>query len=191
MIGTNALRQPDPLIILTGVMQNAPGLLQHSRDTVSITQRVVDEVPGLGEIKKALILGAYLHDIGKVTWPAELHTKFPLSKYDRKVIEDHPRAGANLLRGIWPDVDPLVLEIVALHHTRPGRRGYPPVEPTYPALVVAACEVFSAMTSFRPYRAGTATAAEAIACIEKWAPAEIAGALKIIATHEALQNSKG
>lgn len=171
-------------------MQPVPGLLNHARDTTILVQKVIEEIPGLAPFKDALATGAFLHDFGKTIWPDELHFVFPLKKHESEIIKDHPRAGANLVRGIWPEVDPLVIEIITLHHARPGGRGYPPVEPSYPALVVAACEVFAAMTSPRPYRNRPIEPEKAIAHIEQWAPAEITDALKSTTTQR-LSQSRG
>ncbi len=51
------------------------------------------------------------------------------------------------------------------------------MEPGYPALAVAACEVVDAMTHGRGYRGALAVKA-ALAEIEKWAPPEVVEAVR-------------
>jgi hypothetical protein len=43
-----------------------------------------------------------------------------------------------------------VADIIRQHHERPGGKGYPyKVEPSLPALVLAACDVYAAATEIR------------------------------------------
>ncbi|MCL6557806.1 MAG: HD domain-containing protein, partial [Firmicutes bacterium] len=131
-----------------------PHLLAHSLATARLVEKVIPHLPWGGYASPAILLaGAFLHDAGKITWPTELFTKYPLEVHDWGLVRAHPVAGANLVRELWPGVPEQVVEIILQHHERPGGKGYPRgVEPGYPALVVAACEVADAMTHDRGYR---------------------------------------
>ncbi|MCL6447710.1 MAG: HD domain-containing protein [Armatimonadetes bacterium] len=131
-----------------------PHLLAHSLAAARLVERIIPFLPWSGDISTPVLLaGAFLHDIGKVSWPKELFTKYPLEPADWSLVHAHPVAGVNLVRETWPDVPGQVVEIILQHHERPGGGGYPRGrEPGYPALVVAACEVVDAMTHDRGYR---------------------------------------
>lgn len=71
-------------------------------------------------------LGALLHDIGKLTLPAEILNADPglLSPTDRKILEGHCEAGRSILSGL-KTVPEEVYMIVAHHHERADGSGYP------------------------------------------------------------------
>ncbi|MCL6557956.1 MAG: HD domain-containing protein [Firmicutes bacterium] len=123
---------------------------------------------------------AYLHDLGKTTWPPELFTKHPLEAHDWALIKAHPLVGENLAAGLFPDAPPLVKALVRGHHERPGGKGYPDglAEPGIEILLLAACDAYDAMTSNRPYRPGGALPVEAALLeVARFAPARVVAAL--------------
>ncbi|MBK7893145.1 MAG: HD domain-containing protein [Bdellovibrionales bacterium] len=71
-------------------------------------------------------LGALLHDIGKLTLPAEILNTDPglLSQTDRKILEGHCEAGRSILSGL-KTIPEEVYMIVAHHHERADGSGYP------------------------------------------------------------------
>ena len=102
-------------------------------------------------------VGALLHDVGKVEVPSEILTKAgPLTAEERKIMERHAAAGAELLRDIEFPWD--VLPMIRGHHERWDGTGYPdrlegeaiPLT----ARVLCIADVFDALTSDRPYRVG-------------------------------------
>lgn len=85
----------------------------------------------------------------------------------RRVIDGHAQAGAQLLRQVGVQ-DPVWLEIVELHHTDPPpETGYEALSPTQRlASVVRRVDVFTAKMSSRRFRAGMpATLAARAACL--------------------------
>lgn len=166
----------EPLEPILRLLKKGPQeLLAHSLAVARLVERMLallprDGLPRDGLPARDLLLGALAHDVGKVTWPAELFAKHPLSNQDWALIRIHPLAGRNLLREAWPAAPEAVLEIVAQHHERPAGRGYPYAkEPCYPALVVAAADALSAMTTDRAYRPALSLR-QALDQVARWAP---------------------
>ncbi|MEI6171521.1 MAG: HD domain-containing phosphohydrolase, partial [bacterium] len=110
-----------------------------------------------------------LHDIGKLSIPAEILSKpSVLSFIEMSLIRTHPQSAHEVLRTIdfpWP-----VADIVLQHHERMDGSGYPQgligeailVE----ARILAVADVVEAMSSHRPYRAALGIEA-ALAEIER------------------------
>jgi len=104
-----------------------------------------------------LVIGAYLHDIGKVSIPDEiLFKKGKLSKAQRMVIEKHVYKGYEVLAD--DDILSAVNDLVLYHHEKWDGTGYPcglkgeeiPVE----ARIFSVADVFDALVSERPYKQG-------------------------------------
>ena len=104
---------------------------------------------------KGLLLGAYLHDIGKLKIDKQLLNKkgkLTVSEYQK--MKRHPQLGYELIRNVAEN-DKIVQQVVLFHHEKYNNKGYYnlPYEnlPLYPKLV-SICDVFDALTTNRPYR---------------------------------------
>jgi len=128
-----------------------------------------------------VMLGAYLHDLGKLRVPyAVLHKTAPITPEERAVLRMHPLWGVELLRDVefpW-DLKP----IIRWHHERCDGTGYPdglrgdqiPLH----AQIVGIVEVYDALVNPRPGEIGL-PAELALACIETsrhWWSAEVVDA---------------
>lgn len=109
-----------------------------------------DEVDGLR-------LAALIHDLGKISVPAEILSKpGRLTENEFTLIKEHAAAGHAILADI-EFVHPIA-EMVLQHHERLDGSGYPrglrgdQVLPA--ARVLAVADVYEAMVSHRPYRPG-------------------------------------
>jgi PAS domain S-box-containing protein/putative nucleotidyltransferase with HDIG domain len=97
-----------------------------------------------------------LHDIGKLSIPAEILSKpSVLSFIEMSLIRTHPQSAYDVLRTIdfpWP-----VADIVLQHHERMDGSGYPQGligdAILVGARILAVADVVEAMSSHRPYRA--------------------------------------
>lgn len=158
-------------------MKPIPGLLEHAIRTSKIVLKVA---PFLTKTKPPLLAtAAFLHDIGKINWPQELHTKKGLTVIDQSMIHIHPLLGVHVVKNIWPSVPAFVLDVIEGHHERPGGNGYPHGlhQVPYDILIVAAVESYDAMTSDRPYRDNAWDHDDAIKYLVKWCPENILNVL--------------
>ncbi len=109
---------------------------------------------------RSIGIGGLLHDIGKLAVPDELLKRAgPLSDVERKIVEEHPKLGVELLvRSGCKDA--IVLSCVQDHHEKRTGFGYPrhkPASEVSPyAKMTSLADVFDALTTDRPYRAAMA-----------------------------------
>ncbi|MCK5129363.1 MAG: response regulator [Clostridiales bacterium] len=97
----------------------------------------------------------YLHDIGKISVPAEILSKpGKLTNIEFEFIKTHVTYGYDVLKKVelpWP-----VANVVYQHHERMDGSGYPRGlkgdEIMIEAKIMAVADVVEAMTSHRPYR---------------------------------------
>ncbi|MFO7666750.1 MAG: HD domain-containing protein, partial [Desulfobacterales bacterium] len=100
-------------------------------------------------------IAAAIHDIGKLTVPAEILSKpSKLSDIEFQLIQIHPEAGYNIVKDIefpWP-----IADIIMQHHERMDGSGYPKglkgEEILLDARILAVADVVEAIASHRPYR---------------------------------------
>jgi PAS domain S-box-containing protein/putative nucleotidyltransferase with HDIG domain len=157
--GENRLRRAlDGTIEAIGRVTEArdPYTAGHQRRVTELSVAVARKL-GLDERTiEATRAAGLLHDIGKLSIPAEILSKpSVLSPLEMSLMKAHPQSGYEVLRTIdfpWP-----VAGIVLQHHERMDGSGYPEglsgdailVE----ARVLAVADVVEAMSSHRPYRA--------------------------------------
>ncbi len=103
-------------------------------------------------------LAGLLHDLGKALMPmAVLNKPGKLTDGEFTLIKQHPSAGHRmLLEGI--EIDPIVLDVCLHHHEKTDGSGYPKglsnQDISVFAKMGAVCDVYDAITSNRPYKAG-------------------------------------
>jgi len=99
-----------------------------------------------------------LHDIGKISVPAEILSKpGKLTEIEFSLIKAHPQVGYEILKDIefpWP-----VAQITLQHHERMDGSGYPSglsgEEILLEARILGVADVIEAISSHRPYRPGS------------------------------------
>jgi hypothetical protein len=124
-----------------------------------------------GDERRAVKLGALLHDVGKIGISDSILTKKgSLTDNEWASMRLHPEIGERMLQGI--EFLRSSLPIIRHHHEFWNGRGYPDglAGDAIPmgARVVSVCDAFDAMTSDRPYRSAMARA-DACAEIERCA----------------------
>lgn len=127
----------------------------HQRRVADIACLVAYEMGLSKDQTDGIRVAGMLHDIGKISVPAEILTKpARLTKIEYDVVKVHPKAGYDILKSIefpWP-----IAEIVLQHHERMDGSGYPQglsenailIE----ARIMAVADTVEAMMSYRPYR---------------------------------------
>lgn len=114
-------------------------------------------------------IAGLVHDIGKISVPAEILTKpAALSDLEYAIVKSHSAVGFDVLSGIafrWP-----IAQYVLQHHERMDGGGYPSGlfgDAILPgARILAVADVVEAMSSHRPYKAAAGLDA-ALAEIER------------------------
>ena len=99
-----------------------------------------------------------MHDLGKAAMPMDVLNKpGKLTDAEFAIIKRHPEEGHRLLL-TGTDVDPMVLDVCLHHHEKTDGSGYPKGlkgdEISLFAKMGAVCDVYDAITSNRPYKAG-------------------------------------
>lgn len=99
---------------------------------------------------------ALLHDIGKTRVPVEIIKKpGPLDAGERRIVQRHPRVGAEILVGT-PGLGPLTPTVALEHHMAYRGGGYPEIQgrpaPHPLSQLVAVADIYEALTGARAYR---------------------------------------
>jgi PAS domain S-box-containing protein/putative nucleotidyltransferase with HDIG domain len=129
----------------------------HQRRVAELATAVTKELGWSEERIQVIYLAGLVHDIGKISIPAEILSKpGSLSEAEFTLVRTHAEAGHDILKTIefpWP-----IAEIVRQHHERLNGSGYPrglhKDDILMEARVLAVCDVVEAMTTHRPYRPG-------------------------------------
>lgn len=124
---------------------------------VSIIAREIAQHMGLSaERVEDLRLAALIHDIGKITVPAEILSKpSELKDAEFQLIKDHVKEGFEALKD--SELSDVIKQTVLQHHERLDGSGYPQGlkadEILLEAKILMVADIYDAMTSHRPYRA--------------------------------------
>jgi len=103
-------------------------------------------------------IAGLMHDLGKAAMPMEVLNKpGKLTDAEFAIIKTHPEEGHRMLM-TGTDVDPIVLDVCLHHHEKTDGSGYPEGLKdegiSLFAKMGAVCDVYDAITSNRPYKAG-------------------------------------
>jgi putative nucleotidyltransferase with HDIG domain len=142
--------------IATIVETRDPYTTGHQLRVSHLAQGIAEEM-GLNNDEKDFIgTAAVIHDIGKLSIPAEILTKpTKLTDLEYELIKTHSQSGYNILKDIkftWP-----VATVILQHHERINGSGYPQnlkgEEILIESRILAVADVVEAISSHRPYRA--------------------------------------
>lgn len=141
----------------------------HQKRVADLARAIGQEIGLSADRVEGLRLAGVIHDIGKMSIPAEMLSKpTRLTEIEYEMIKTHSQVGYDILRDIdftWP-----LAEMVLQHHERMNGSGYPQRlkgdEILLEARILAVADVVEAMASHRPYRPALGIAA-ALEEIEK------------------------
>jgi PAS domain S-box-containing protein/putative nucleotidyltransferase with HDIG domain len=127
----------------------------HQERVAEIASRIAIRLGLPDPTCEAIRLAGTVHDIGKMSVPAEILSKpGPLTEAEFDIIKGHADRGYEVLRPIdfpWP-----IADIVRQHHERLDGSGYPlglrGDEIRIEARVIAVADTVEAISSHRPYR---------------------------------------
>lgn len=142
--------------IAAAVEAKDPYTAGHQRRVADLSLAIALQMGLPAEQIEGLRLAALIHDLGKITVPAEILTKpKKLLDIEFNLIKLHSQTGYDILKNIafpWP-----VARIILEHHERMDGSGYPNGlkgdQILLESRILAVSDVVEAMASFRPYRA--------------------------------------
>ena len=129
----------------------------HERRVAEISVAIGAELGFDTRRQEGLRVAGYLHDVGKISIPAEILSKpGKLNNLEYELIKGHAQASYEVLKDVdfpWP-----VAQVALQHHERMDGSGYPQGLKGEAILlesrILAVADVVEAMSSHRPYRPG-------------------------------------
>ncbi len=170
-ISGSVQRNPGALVSLARLKSKDDYSYMHSVATCALMVALGRQLKLDEDGCRAAGLAGLLHDIGKAVMPLDVLNKpGKLTEDEFTVIRTHPEEGHRMLLG-GQGVADSTLEVVLHHHERMDGTGYPhrlAADQIAPfARMGAICDVYDAITSNRPYKAGW-DPAQSIARMASW-----------------------
>jgi PAS domain S-box-containing protein len=139
------------------VERRDPYTAGHERRVAELTVAIGERVGVEGQELESLRLAALIHDVGKISVPAEILSKpGRLTATEFELIKAHAQTGHDVLQPIA--FESPVATMVRQHHERLDGSGYPDglrgEDILLGARVMAVADVYEAMIAHRPYRPG-------------------------------------
>jgi putative nucleotidyltransferase with HDIG domain len=170
-ISASILRQPNALISLARLKHADEYTYMHSVAVCALMIALARQLELSDEQVREAGMAGLLHDIGKMAVPQEVLNKpGKLSDAEFELVRGHPEAGGKILLDCH-QVSALVLDVCLHHHEKVDGTGYPHRlsggQISLFAKMGAVCDVYDAITSNRPYKAGWEPA-ESIRKMAEW-----------------------
>ncbi|CAK0769976.1 Cyclic di-GMP phosphodiesterase PA4108 [Gammaproteobacteria bacterium] len=157
-ISSSVMRNPGALISLARLKTADDYTYMHSVAVCALMVALARQLGIDDALTRELGMAGLLHDLGKALMPMDVLNKpGKLTDAEFAIIKGHPEAGhALLVEG--SAVGEIALEVCLHHHEKTDGSGYPHhlnVETiSLYAKMGAVCDVYDAITSNRPYKAG-------------------------------------
>lgn len=171
-ISDSVTRNPGALISLARLKTADDYTYMHSVAVCALMIALARQL-GLDEsLHRRLGIAGLLHDLGKAMMPTEVLNKpGKLTDDEFRIMKSHPEEGYKLLLQS-NGVDDIAFDVVLHHHEKTDGSGYPKglkdEEISLYAKMGAVCDVYDAITSNRPYKAGW-DPAESLRKMAEWA----------------------
>ena len=141
--------------IVQVVEMRDPYTAGHQRRVADLARSIATEMGLPPDTIEGVRVAAVIHDIGKVSVPAEILSKpGKLTQNEFELIKDHAETGYDILKDVefpWP-----IAEMIRQHHERLDGSGYPRGlkgdDTLIEARVIALADVVEAIASHRPFR---------------------------------------
>jgi putative nucleotidyltransferase with HDIG domain len=170
-ISESVMRHPNALISLARLKRADEYTYMHSVAVCALMIALARQL-GMNPVQvREVGLAGMLHDVGKMAGPAEiLNRPGKLTDSEFVTVREHPQAGGKILLA-GKQVSAVVLDVCLHHHEKVDGSGYPHrlsgEQISLPAKMGAICDVYDAVTSNRPYKAGWEPA-ESIRKMAEW-----------------------
>lgn len=152
-----ALKIPHVSVLANTIKLFNDEVYNHCISVATISSKLVEEAEGFSDKEKEdIVIGAVLHDIGKIFVPFNL-TDNPrrLTENEFEIVKTHTRIGYEMLKSDFSEV---VSNIALFHHERPNGSGYssslPLARIPKEALLVQVADIYDALVSKRRYKNG-------------------------------------
>jgi putative nucleotidyltransferase with HDIG domain len=157
-ISDSMTRNPGALISLSRLKTADDYTYMHSVAVCALMIALGRQLGLDEETNRKLGIAGLLHDLGKARIPLEILNKpGKLTDEEFRIMMRHPEEGHKLLLETQ-GVDDIVFDVVLHHHEKTDSSGYPgrfkEGEISLYAKMGAVCDVYDAITSKRPYKAG-------------------------------------
>jgi putative nucleotidyltransferase with HDIG domain len=157
-ISGSVLRNPGALVSLARLKTRDDYSYMHSVAVCALMVSLARQIGLDEEACREAGMAGLLHDIGKALMPLDVLNKpGKLTDAEFDVMRGHPERGFDLLKDGQGATAP-ALDVVLHHHERMDGTGYPHKLPgeriSRLARMGAVCDVYDAITSNRPYKAG-------------------------------------
>ena len=171
-ISDSVTRNPGALISLARLKTADDYTYMHSVAVCALMIALGRQLKLDEEIVRKLGIAGLLHDLGKAMMPLEVLNKpGKLTDDEFRIMKSHPEEGYKLLLES-SGVDDITFDVVLHHHEKTDGSGYPKglkdSEISLHAKMGAVCDVYDAITSNRPYKAGW-DPAESLRKMAEWA----------------------
>jgi putative nucleotidyltransferase with HDIG domain len=177
-IANSVLRNPGALISLARLKTADDYTYMHSVAVCALMVALSHQLDLDEKATRAAGLAGLLHDLGKAVMPMEVLNKpGKLTDEEFRIIKSHPVEGHRMLveGGAVGDIP---LDVCLHHHEKMDGSGYPKglkdAEISLYAKMGAVCDVYDAITSNRPYKAGW-DPAESIRKMTEWSKGHFDG----------------
>ena len=142
-------------VLVSALESRDPYTAGHQKRVADLARAIATEMEFPFDIVEGIRMAGSIHDIGKLSIPAEILTKpTKLSDLEFSLIKEHARKGYEILKDVespWP-----LAQIVYQHHERMDGSGYPRNlkgdEILIEARIMAVADVVEVLASYRPYR---------------------------------------
>jgi HD-GYP domain-containing protein (c-di-GMP phosphodiesterase class II) len=132
-----------------------PYMAGHQKRVADLARAIATEMKLPHEKIEAIRMASAIHDIGKISVPAEILCKPAiLTELEFSLVKNHPGYSYEIIKEVespWPLAD-----IVHQHHERINGSGYPlglkNGDILIESRILAVADVVEAMMSYRPYR---------------------------------------
>ena len=177
-IADSVTRNASALISLARLKNADDYTYMHSVAVCALMVALARQLGLSDEQTRAAGMAGLMHDLGKALMPLEVLNKpGKLSEAEFAIIKGHPVEGHRLLLSA-ENIDAITLDVCLHHHEKVDGSGYPEGLKADAislfAKMGAVCDVYDAITSNRPYKAGW-DPAESIRKMAEWAEGHFDG----------------